>query len=831
MKIGVELEFFICHKSDETFYMPDIISRYLKYNSGFISMQKDSNGICIKAKNELGVTISFEFTYSIIEFSIDPQYDILSLHSIINTAIYDFSLFIDHYELMLISHGIAPFNIQIIILHILQSLNILNMYEILKNGHFVKQDIAYKSLMKRHIKKHTSYLQPIFEAISNALEATSGSKDTITIRLKFSKMLMKDILEFNSIEISDTGIGFNEENLKRLRSIYDESKSFNNLGTGRIQYLHFFDKTDIYSTYQENGVLKKRRIVLSANFWDKENAVIWEGDPIVTSDEQTGTNISFYFPLYEEDKIRYTELSTSELYDKIFLRYLSRFCLNKKNLQKIKIQRYINDIHDEVNDKEITGDKIPSSDYEDSFTLKYQSYDKDKKTFVDHKRTETFNIRSYLLDPKIQKKNDVKLTSKNETVDICGMDFSFMDNSSKIDKRYMLCLISSDFITNQDSDLRGKLRILSKNEFLKKNDIFEMEKEHIFIDNIQNEVVNKIVAKYPQIKKVKEDLDKNINELIELFALDRSIVEKIGYTLGEDTATFLRRYKDYNAELSSKKEAKIKSVIDSLKHLNPSDGNFREHFKTKVNEVSKLIPQKNRADIVNYISARKSAISILNFILKKQMEIQNLQVVGKRKNNERLIHDLLFKQHTDNTLDSNLWILNEDFIHYKGISECELRNAKINGELFLREDLTEEEVNKLKAYNRDQLGKRTDVLLFPEEHKCIIVELKSTDADVGKYLNQVIDYAGLIRQYAKDKFEITNFYAYLIGESFDFDAIINANPNFIEPPYSDYVYIPDQKINGGKKREKGTMYFEVLKYSTLLQKAALRNSVFFNKLF
>ena len=42
MKIGVELEFFICHKSDETFYMPDIISRYLKYNSGFISMQKDS---------------------------------------------------------------------------------------------------------------------------------------------------------------------------------------------------------------------------------------------------------------------------------------------------------------------------------------------------------------------------------------------------------------------------------------------------------------------------------------------------------------------------------------------------------------------------------------------------------------------------------------------------------------------------------------------------------------------------------------------------------------------------------------------------------------------
>lgn len=91
----------------------------------------------------------------------------------------------------------------------------------------------------------------------------------------------------------------------------------------------------------------------------------------------------------------------------------------------------------------------------------------------------------------------------------------------------------------------------------------------------------------------------------------------------------MRRYKDYNAELSSKKEAKIKSVIDSLKHLNPSDGNFREHFKTKVNEVSKLIPQKNRADIVNYISARKSAISILNFILKNKWKYRICRSLGR----------------------------------------------------------------------------------------------------------------------------------------------------------------------------------------------------------
>ena len=109
--------------------------------------------------------------------------------------------------------------------------------------------------------------------------------------------------------------------------------------------------------------------------------------------------------------------------------------------------------------------------------------------------------------------------------------------------------------------------------------------------------------------------------------------------------------------------------------------------------------------------------------------------------------------------------------------------------------------------------------------------MKSATADVTKFLNQVIDYAGLIRQYAKEKFEITNFYAYLIGESFDFEAILNSNPNFVESPYLDYVYIPDQKVYGGRHREKGTMYFEVLKYSSLLARAEIRNRVFMDKLF
>lgn len=707
-------------------------------------------------------------------------------------------------------------------------------YETIKEGmgKYLRQSISYPSLMRRHIKKHSSCMQPFFEAISNSLEATKGVGDTITVRIQMLPTTNPDKYSFLSLEVEDTGIGFNDENFDRLQRLYDETKNCNNFGTGRIQYLHFFDITDIHSVFEKDGKKYARRIVLSLKFYARNKGVMWCSDiEEVNTDVPTGTSISFFYPLNDDDKAKYNELTADDLYEKIYIHYLSRFCMNKGNLQRIVIETYINEIRDENKCREIRSNDIPTADYESKFQLKYQVYDKDHKTFLDSKEKESFSVLSYLLPHKIQKKNEIKLTSKNETVDAVNFDFSFLDKTSKIGDKYMLCLVSSDFFTRQDSDERGRLRLKTKSELLKANDMYEIQEPHIFIDNIQQEVVKQITSQYPEIKKVKEDYEQEMENLINLFGLDRNVIAKIGYKYGESTASFLKRYKEYNAEIAANNEANMNSVIDSLRNLNPSDANFKDKFNRKVREITRMIPQKNRTDVTNYIVSRKAAMTMLDFILQKQLESQKSLEKSKQKNREKIIHDLLFKQRSTNTLESNLWILNEDFIHYKGISESQLRDIKINDELFLREDLTEEEQEKLKAYNHDQLGKRTDILLFPEEHKCIIIELKSATADVTKFLNQVIDYAGLIRQYAKEKFEITNFYAYLIGESFDFEAILNSNPNFVESPYLDYVYIPDQKVYGGRHREKGTMYFEVLKYSSLLARAEIRNRVFMDKLF
>lgn len=581
------------------------------------------------------------------------------------------------------------------------------MYKELVNGTFVPQDISYPTLMKKHVKKHSSYFQPIFEAISNSLEATSGKDDVITIRINKAKTLNQEQYSFLSIDIIDTGIGFNDDNFGRLRRLYDESKGQNNFGTGRVQYLHFFNNTDIYSVFEEEGLKYKRRIVLSKNFYATQKSVIWSSEKeVVDIATPIGTMVSFYYPLNDEDQEKYNELTTIELRDRILIHYLSRFCLNRDNLQQIKLECYINSIHNKDSDQIITGKDIPQPDYTDSVQVNYSKISVDGNTIIKTPNTEEFIINSYSLPCSIQKRNEVKLTSKNETVEVSGIDFSLIKDSPKINNSYLLFLISSSYLTQQDSDLRGQLAIYSRKDFLKKRNLFSGE-EQILTDDIEEKVTSSITTHYKSISKVKESFEAQIDELAEMFSLDRTVLNEVGYKAGDSDQSILKKVYEYNADISAKHDAGIKSVMDSLKELTPSSKDFKKKLNEKVKKVSELVPQINRTELVRYISKRKIILDLMQKTLDKQLDCQQKNSKGKKINHESFLHNILFSQHSDNPLDSNLWMINDDFIHYKGISESELRNIKVGSELFFREDLTKEELEELTAYNRDKLGNQS----------------------------------------------------------------------------------------------------------------------------
>lgn len=698
-------------------------------------------------------------------------------------------------------------------------------------GEFVKQTVSYESLMKRRVKKHASFFQPIFEAVSNALEATDGSRDKIVIRLKVSKSLMEDKYFFNSIEVEDTGCGFTKENLNRFFDLYNESKGYNNLGTGRIQFLHFFQQTEFHSVYYDEKEKKKKQVVicLSTKFIKKKNTPIWVSySEDVEENTPTGTIVCFFLPCDDKDKSSYEELNTDEVIDKVFTHYLGRLCLSKGNMQTIGVEYFINGVHDQTKDRQITDQNIPDVDYKDEVKIHYKKLNGSGNGFVTQRDSETFEIKSFMLPSNIQKKNEVKLTSKNETVDAANVDFSFVSRAKIMEGKNMLCLVSSSFLTGQDTDLRGKLNIYTKDEFLKERNLFDTAEKQIFIDDVQEGVTQKITSHYPAINKVKEESEDDINQVVEDFSLDGDIIKSIGRKTGEKASDFLSRYYDAEAEVEKDNSKKMREIFSSFRQLDPSAKGFRKSFRNKINAVNSLIPVKSKSSLSRYISSRKAAMNMLQMILDKDMECQ--AVTKKRKDNEKLIHDLLFPQGSMDALESNLWMLNEDFIHFKGYSNFRIRDLKADGESIIRDDLNEEEEKTLTEYNKDMLGNKPDILLFPEEHKCIIIELKSDTADPAKYLNQAVQYAGLLRAFAKDKFVIDNFYLYLIAEKFNFERIRITNPSFKSSQYLDYVFLPNSPVYGGTRGE-GALYMEVLKYSTLLKRAEIRNSIFTEKLF
>ncbi len=696
-------------------------------------------------------------------------------------------------------------------------------------GRFVEQTFSYESLMKKRVKKHSSFLQPIFEAVSNSLEATKGKDDTIVIRLKVSKSSTPDKYEFNSIEIQDTGCGFNKENLDRFYHLFDESKNFNNLGSGRIQYLHFFTHTEIRSVYLENGKKKKRNLVLSVGFIGKEKTPIWEGvEEDAMEEDSLGTSVELFLPRDEKDKENYENLTTEELHDKIFTHYLGKFCINKGNVQNIAIERYIYGAHVVDEDQFIEDADIPDVDYHDEVKVHYKKANITRDGLIKQKETETFTIDSYLLPSSVQKRNEIKLTSKNETVDVDNVDFSFVSRAKIKEGKNMLCLVSSDFLTNQDTDLRGKLTIYTKEQFLKEKNFFTIDEKQIFIDDVQEEVTEKITTHYPAINKIKEESNEDIEQMVEDFSLDRELIASMGRKTGEKASDFLSRYYHSDADYQKDYTQKLKVLFDSLRTLDPSSKTFQRSLNNKVKEINSLIPVKNKSSLSRYISSRKAALNILGLILDKHLECQIEK--KKRKSNEKLIHDLLFKQGTTDVLDSNLWILNEDFIHFKGYSNFELRSLKTEEETILRDDLTDKEIAQLTNYHKNPLGYKPDILLFPEEHKCIIIELKSDTADPKDYLGQAVNYASLLREFAKDEYVVDNFYVYLIAESFEFSSIVRTDPRFQISEHLDYVFLPYSPVHGGV-RGQGALYMEVLKYSTLLKRAELRNSIFSEKLF
>tara|TARA_B100000378_G_C18049586_1_gene412892 strand:+ start:250 stop:2379 length:2130 start_codon:yes stop_codon:yes gene_type:complete len=698
---------------------------------------------------------------------------------------------------------------------------------------FIKaQGINYAGTIPK-IKKSKNKLQPLFEAITNSLESLQLVEDqNFQKRIKIQILLNKNLLssekekfDFQEFLIEDNGIGFTDSEFDRIVNLNDNRKGFLNKGTGRVQFLHFFEKSQYSSLYRKNGSINElweRKLELSKKkaFLDK-NSIIKYISNEKTDELNRSTVLRLQNTLNESDQSFYSELTPEDLKNAIIDHYLSYFCENRNNFPEFTIQRLINDhLKDET---KIVGSDIPEVDYETPFHVNYSEINGDGKKIIPTDEVEKFHLKSFVIDKDKLEKNSLSLVSKGQIAK--KLKIENLSSSDHISGKRYLFLLSGKYIDERDSDNRGDLKIPTQEEFKDKSHELFSDKE-ILIENLQsnaNEIINDY---YSEIKKKKEDKQRNLRKLMDMFLLDRETVEKLNITINDSDAEILKKVYQSDAQSVAKRDAEIKQKIEDLDKLGTKSENYTEELEKSVNELVRTIPLQNRTSLTHYVARRKLVLELFEKIMEKQLE--SLKTRGFI--DEDLLHNLIFQQSSENSQDSDLWIFNEEFIYFKGVSEKKLSQLELKGKKVFKEKFEEEEERFLNSLGEKRLDRRPDILLFPAEGKCIIIEFKSPDVNASKHLTQIDQYASLIRNYTTDDFEILTFYGYLVGENIEPRDVIGAVSQYEESYHFDYLFRPGTKVTGFDGRRNGSIYSEVIKFSTLLKRAKLRNKVFIDKL-
>ncbi len=423
------------------------------------------------------------------------------------------------------------------------------------------------------------------------------------------------------------------------------------------------------------------------------------------------------------------------------------------------------------------------------------------------------------------KSNDLKLVSKGEVVEESPVNLESLATEDRIKGFKYLFLVSSEYIDARDTNIRGELKIPDKEAFSKNTNLFTHEE--ILLEDIQVSVNNEINKLYPEIEEIRQKHETQLEELKGMFLLDENTAKDISISINDSESRILERFYEAEAKKTARVDAAIKESFDRLNKLDTTSDTYLDALKQEVENLVKTIPLQNKTTLTHYVARRKLVLDLFDKILRKKLDVQNQ---GTREMDEALIHNLLFQQSAGNPEHSDLWIICEDFIYFKGSSEKKLSELEIDGEKVFKEKFTEEEQTYLSSLGENRKIKRPDVLLFPSEGKCIIIEFKAPLVNASDHLTQIDFYANLIRNYTEDKFQITTFYGYLIGENIEPRDVLGRVSRYEHSYHFDYLFRPSENVIGFDGRTNGSIYSEVIKYSTLLDRARLRNKIFINKL-
>lgn len=646
-----------------------------------------------------------------------------------------------------------------------------------------------------NIKVQTNVYTPIIEAIVNSIqsiEKTGRHDGEIIIKLIREVPLFKtpgddSLPDINSIEITDNGVGFNEENTESFDTLYSQLKSKEGgKGFGRFMFLKYFTNVHIKSIFKNKDVLYSRSFDFGVR------------NEMVANQQLVKINaVDFSTTIFLKDlKGSKLDKKNTTVARKILEKILVYFIDDKYKCPKITIK--------DGNDDIVLNDLL-KGDYPEISLINSTSFELKNEDIV-----ESFQIKIFKIFFPDNQKSRISLVANNrEVVETPIYNYypeyedNFYEEVDGVRKDFMI----KTYVIGNYLDKNVSLERTVFN-FPKK----DKDKLYLFTQfDIENEaarLTDNLDDFKDEIKSRREKKKKRIYDYVNLEApwhkdyLENIDFRSIPFNLTDEDIDMELHRVEFQYEMSTK--ADIKKILDESSLVNEND----------IKSVSKKISKVNKSKLVHYVVLRKQVLNLLE----KSLGIKD----DGNYNKEESVHNIIFPTRSTsddiNYENHNLWILDE----------------KLNFTEFLSSD---EPINGGKSERADILVFNKKIAFRGENEACnpiTIFEFKKPQRDdfcdpssKEDPVQQIVRYTNNIRD---GKFKTLN------GR----DILISKNTPF----YGYIVCDLTEKVKTWLLREKGfqempdnlgwfcwmpniNLYMEVKSWDKVLKDSKMNNKVFF----
>lgn len=622
-----------------------------------------------------------------------------------------------------------------------------------------------------NLGKDVKFLQPLFEAIINSLEANAKK---IRVTIQQDSTLFDDFSSIHSFSIEDDGEGFTQKNIEAFSTLWtDNKRQIGCKGSGRFTWLSVFNMIQVDSFLADQN--KHIHINFDLNFDGQiitDNVEVEKNKTIITFSNVTDK----FYHRNVDGKIKDKRYSSDpQKIKQEILNYLliKLFLLKKQDVDfEISILCKKSAKEDPIEVK-INPSDIPNLDYE-NFSIRSKVND------------EEFLFQLYYLF-KTDGANTKRLYFCSNSRATKEYDSDSLGFSSHLpNKDSFIMMLCSEYFDNKDNDSRNDFTELS---FLKD----ATDEVPLLTNDILSEtrpVMQRIIRnKYPEIERINVEeenaaIEKNPH-LIKYIKENKEIVKS------KESLTIAAQ-KRFNDE-----KIKVRNKIEQV--LSNNNVSSSEFEKT-INEIT---------DIAYY--------ELGEYIVYRDTIIKALVKTMNTEAREKVFHDMFMPMKTSNSNDSindrllsNLWLLDDKYMTYLYASS-DKSYKQIAKDLNLEpvESLTRPDMCVFLSSNDDTKSK-----------DALIIEFKSAKADLDekrKALSELPDNVMTLRNDVPNIKTVWSYGITEIDESFE-KSLLGQD---YEPLFSNgeskiyYKYLKNANTH---------VYF--IDYQSIIDDALSRNSTF-----